>query len=55
MTVVVAFLVVVRGNARAQAFYARQGWSDEGDVDYPVTALGEQFISPCRKFTKRVR
>jgi GNAT superfamily N-acetyltransferase len=51
----VAFLVVVRGNDRAQAFYARQGWVDEGDVDYPVTALGEHFISPCRKFTKRVR
>ena len=32
----VAFLVVVRGNDRAQAFYARQGWTDEGDVDYPV-------------------
>lgn len=51
----VAFLVVVRGNDRAQAFYARQGWSDEGDVDYPVTALGEAFVSPCRKFTKQVR
>ena len=51
----VAFLVVVRGNDRAQAFYARQGWTDEGDVDYPVTALGEQFLSPCRRFTKRVR
>jgi GNAT superfamily N-acetyltransferase len=51
----VAFLVVVRGNARAQAFYARQGWADQGDVDYPVQALGEDFISPCRKFTKRVR
>jgi ribosomal protein S18 acetylase RimI-like enzyme len=51
----VAFLVVVRGNDRAQAFYTRQGWTDEGDVDYPVTALGEHFLSPCRKFTKRVR
>ena len=51
----VAFLVVVRGNDRAQAFYAKQGWVDEGDVDYPVSALGESFISPCRRFTKRVR
>jgi ribosomal protein S18 acetylase RimI-like enzyme len=49
-----AFLVVVRGNERAQAFYARQGWVDEGDYDYPVTALGEHYLSPCRKFTKRV-
>jgi putative acetyltransferase len=51
----VAFLAVVRGNARAQTFYSKQGWVDEGDVDYPVTALGEHYISPCRKFTKRVR
>jgi putative acetyltransferase len=51
----VAFLVVVRGNDRAQAFYARQGWVDEGDHDYPVTALGEHYLSPCRKFTKRLR
>jgi putative acetyltransferase len=50
----VAWLAVVRGNDRAQAFYARQGWVDEGDLDYPVSALGETFISPCRKFTKRV-
>ena len=51
----VAWLVVVRGNERAQAFYAKQGWIDEGDFDYPVTALGERFISPCRRFTKRLR
>ncbi|WP_151082017.1 GNAT family N-acetyltransferase [Nocardioides cynanchi] len=51
----VAFLVVVRGNQRAQSFYARQGWVDEGDVDYPVEALGDHFVSPCRKLTKRVR
>ena len=51
----VAWLVVVRGNERAQAFYAKQGWIDEGDFDYPVTALGESFISPCRRFTKRLR
>jgi GNAT superfamily N-acetyltransferase len=51
----VAWLVVVRGSDRAQAFYTRQGWVDEGDFDYPVSALGEHFISPCRKFTKRLR
>jgi len=51
----VAWLAVVRGNDRAQAFYAKQGWVDEGDVDYPVSALGEEFISPCRRLTKRVR
>src|SRR5262249_1800849 len=51
----VAWLAVVRGNDRAQAFYTRQGWVDEGDLDYEVPALGETFISPCRRFTKRVR
>jgi ribosomal protein S18 acetylase RimI-like enzyme len=51
----VAWLVVVRGNDRARAFYVKQGWVDEGDHDYPVTALGESFLSPCRKLTKRVR
>jgi putative acetyltransferase len=51
----VAWLAVVRGNERAQAFYAKQGWLDEGDLDYLTTALGEQFVSPCRRFTKRVR
>jgi putative acetyltransferase len=50
----VAWLAVVAGNDRAQAFYRRQGWADEGDLPYPVTALGETFISPCRRFTKRV-
>jgi GNAT superfamily N-acetyltransferase len=51
----VAWLAVVRGNERAQAFYARQGWVDEGDLDYEVTALGETYISPCRRYAKRVR
>jgi putative acetyltransferase len=51
----VAWLAVVRGNQRARAFYAKQGWVDEGDLDYPVTALGETYVSPCRRFTKRVR
>ena len=30
----VAWLAVVVGNARAQAFYARRGWTDEGDLAY---------------------
>ena len=51
----VAWLVVVRGNERAQAFYAKQGWVDEGDHDYLVAAQGETYISPCRRFTKQVR
>ena len=50
----VAWLAVVDGNARARAFYARQGWADEGDHPYSVVALGVRYISPCRRYTKRV-
>jgi putative acetyltransferase len=51
----VAWLAVVVGNARARRFYERRGWVDEGDLRYEVTAAGETFISPCRRYTKRVR
>jgi len=51
----VAWLAVVAGNDRARAFYAKHGWADEGDLPYPVTAGGQDFISPCRRYTKRVR
>ncbi len=51
----VAWLAVVGGNARARRFYERRGWADEGDLPYEVTADGETFVSPCRRYTKRVR
>ena len=51
----VAWLAVVDGNSRARAFYAKQGWADEGDEPYEVVALGVRFVSPCRRYTKRVR
>ena len=47
-----AWLAVVVGNARARAFYERQGWSDAGDLPYEVTAGGERFVSPCRRYVK---
>jgi putative acetyltransferase len=50
----VAWLAVVEGNARARAFYERQGWRDEGDLPYEVTAGGQTFISPCRRYVTRV-
>lgn len=50
----VAWLAVVTGNARARRFYERRGWADEGDLPYEVTAAGQTFISPCRRYTKRV-
>lgn len=51
----VAWLAVVDGNARARAFYAREGWHDEGDLPYVVTAGGQEFVSPCRRYEKWVR
>jgi ribosomal protein S18 acetylase RimI-like enzyme len=49
-----AWLAVVVGNERARAFYERQGWIDGGDLPYEVTALGHTYLSPCRRYIKRV-
>ena len=51
----VAWLAVVVGNTRARRFYAGRGWSDEGDLAYEVSAGGTTYVSPCRRYTKRVR
>lgn len=51
----VAWLAVVTGNARARRFYEKHGWRDEGDLPYEVTADGERFVSPCRRYTKALR
>ena len=51
----VAWLAVAIGNTRARAFYEKQGWTNDGDLPYEVAALGETFISPCRRYEKRVR
>jgi GNAT superfamily N-acetyltransferase len=47
-----AWLAVVVGNARARRFYEKQGWVDEGDLAYEVTAGGETYVSPCRRYVK---
>ncbi|WP_210443380.1 N-acetyltransferase [Nocardioides sp. SYSU D00065] len=49
-----AWLAVVKGNARARRFYDRCGWVDAGELPYEVTAGGETFVSPCRRYVKRV-
>lgn len=51
----VAWLAVVVGNARARRFYEKHGWVDVADLPYEVTALGERFVSPCRRYEKRLR
>lgn len=50
----VAWLAVVVGNARARRFYEKHGWYDAGDLPYEVTALGERFVSPCRRYEKQL-
>jgi putative acetyltransferase len=50
----VAWLAVVVGNQRARRFYEKRGWIDGGDLPYEVTALGETYLSPCRRYIKRV-
>ena len=49
-----AWLAVVAGNARARRFYEKSGWVDEGDLPYEVTAGGQTWTSPCRRYVKRV-
>jgi GNAT superfamily N-acetyltransferase len=50
-----AWLAVVTGNARARRFYERRGWRDCGDLPYEVDAGGTTYVSPCRRYVKRVR
>jgi putative acetyltransferase len=50
-----AWLAVVTGNARARRFYERRGWADGGDLPYEVRAGGATYVSPCRRYLKRVR
>ena len=47
-----AWLAVVATNARARRFYERQGWVDRGDLPYEVSAGGQTFVSPCRRYVK---
>ncbi|MDZ5663670.1 GNAT family N-acetyltransferase [Nocardioides sp. S-58] len=49
-----AWLAVVVGNDRARRFYERCGWHDAGDLPYEVTAAGQTFVSPCRRYVKKV-
>lgn len=50
-----AWLAVVVGNARARRFYAREGWSDAGDLDYSAETAAGPISVPCRRYEKDVR
>ncbi len=50
----VAWLAVVAGNARARAFYERQGWVDAGPLEYEAGTDDGTFVVPCRRYEIRV-
>jgi ribosomal protein S18 acetylase RimI-like enzyme len=49
-----AWLAVVPGNARARAFYAREGWLDEGELTYESEVPGGSMAVSCRRYTRAV-
>ena len=48
------WLAVVAGNARARAFYEREGWRDDGPFAYAAATEHGPIVVPCRRYTKRV-
>ena len=49
-----AWLAVAVGNARARRFYARQGWSDAGDLAYAAETAAGSISVPWRRYEKNV-
>jgi ribosomal protein S18 acetylase RimI-like enzyme len=47
-----AWLAVVEGNARARAFYERNGWRDDGAFDYAAASESGPIPVPCRRYVK---
>jgi ribosomal protein S18 acetylase RimI-like enzyme len=46
------WLAVVAGNDRARRFYERQGWRDDGPIDYEADVLSGTVIVPARRYVK---
>lgn len=51
----IAWLDVVTGNARACAFYARQGWRDGGPVEHAIETSAGPAIVQSHRYEKWVR
>lgn len=49
-----ARLAVVPGNDRAQRFYRRSGWSDDGPADFPAPGPDGPVTVPVRRYVKWV-
>ncbi|WP_035697199.1 GNAT family N-acetyltransferase [Glycomyces tenuis] len=49
-----AWLAVVDGNARAQAFYQRAGWRDVGAIDYRAEIPGGAIPVPTRRYEREL-
>ncbi|WP_134742227.1 GNAT family N-acetyltransferase [Nocardioides sp. 503] len=50
-----AWLVAATGNARARRFYEREGWFDEGLVDYPAEGPDGPIVVTDHRYTKATR
>jgi ribosomal protein S18 acetylase RimI-like enzyme len=50
-----AWLAVVPGNARARAFYERNGWTDQGPLSYDAPAADGTVPVPVHRYVKDVR
>jgi GNAT superfamily N-acetyltransferase len=49
-----AWLAVVAGNGRARHFYERQGWSDDGLIDYPAATEDGTISIPAHRYIKQL-
>jgi GNAT superfamily N-acetyltransferase len=46
------WLEVVTGNARARAFYAREGWRDAGTADHVIDTSSGPAVVPSHRYEK---
>lgn len=50
----VAWLAVVAGNARARAFYEREGWRDRGPFAYAAQTASGEVTVPTHRYERAV-